>query len=311
MAKLNPAKLNPKWGYTRIRGALSNLGHTVARSTIANILGEHGIEPAPERGERTPWRTFLTAHWETIAATDFFTIEVATVRRLVTYYVLVVIELSSRKVHIAGITPGPTGAFMMQVGRNLTDPLDGFLRGQAIPHRRPRQEVHHRVPRFARARRNGRHSAAVPFAESERLRRKVCFVSQERVLGPDDLLQCTIAARCRRRVHPSLITESETIKGSGTRCSKRKNASAAPTGRCDVVSDWAACSVITTATPHRRVRACQLDGRDGLGERSAWERLSQRPCRVGWSPRISRTPLGFELEGPFEFSDRTRSSKTL
>ena len=71
-------------GYTRIRGALSNLGHTVARSTIANILREHGIEPAPERSERTPWRTFLAAHWETVAATDFFTVEVATIRRLVT-----------------------------------------------------------------------------------------------------------------------------------------------------------------------------------------------------------------------------------
>ena len=76
------------------------------------------------------WRTFLTAHWETVAATDFFTVEVATVRRLVAYYVLVVIELSSRKVHIAGITPGPDGPFMMQVGRNLTDPFDGFLRGK-------------------------------------------------------------------------------------------------------------------------------------------------------------------------------------
>ena len=68
------AKSNPRWGYTRIRGALSNLGHTVARSTIANILREHGIEPAPERSERTPWRTFLAAHWETVAATDFFTV---------------------------------------------------------------------------------------------------------------------------------------------------------------------------------------------------------------------------------------------
>ncbi len=126
---LGMAKSNPKWGYTRIRGALSNLGHTVARSTIANILREHGIEPASERGERTPWRTFLTAHWETVAATDFFTVEVATFRRLVTYYVLVVIELSSRKVNIAGITPGPDSAFMLQVGRNLTDSVDGFLLG--------------------------------------------------------------------------------------------------------------------------------------------------------------------------------------
>ena len=118
------------WGYTRIRGALSNLGHTVARSTVANILREHGVEPAPERSERTPWRTFLTAHWETVAATDFFTVEVVTFGRLVTYYLLVVIELSSRKIHVAGITPGPGSAFMMQVGRNLTDPLDGFLLGK-------------------------------------------------------------------------------------------------------------------------------------------------------------------------------------
>ncbi len=65
-----------------------------------------------------------------MAATDFFTVEVATVRRLVTYYVLVVIELSSRRVHVAGITPGPNSAFMMQVGRNLTDPVDGFLLGK-------------------------------------------------------------------------------------------------------------------------------------------------------------------------------------
>ena len=65
-----------------------------------------------------------------VAATDFFTVEVATFRRLVTYYVLIVIELSSRKVHIAGITPEPDSAFMMQVGRNLTDPVDGFLLGK-------------------------------------------------------------------------------------------------------------------------------------------------------------------------------------
>ena len=85
------AKEDPRWGYTRIRGAFSNLGHTVARSTIANILREHGIEPTPERGDRTPWRTFLTVHWETIAATDFVTVEVVTFGRLVTYYILVVI----------------------------------------------------------------------------------------------------------------------------------------------------------------------------------------------------------------------------
>jgi putative transposase len=85
------AKENSRWGYTRIQGALRNLGHQVARSTIANILKGHGIEPAPDRP--SSWRTFLAAHWGTIAAADFFTTEVWTLRGLVTYYTLFVIDL--------------------------------------------------------------------------------------------------------------------------------------------------------------------------------------------------------------------------
>ena len=56
------AQENPNWGYTRIQGALANLGQRVSRGTVANILKEQGIEPAPERGRRTSWRTFLSAH---------------------------------------------------------------------------------------------------------------------------------------------------------------------------------------------------------------------------------------------------------
>jgi transposase InsO family protein len=122
------ARENPAWGYDRLQGALANLGHTVSSSTVANILKRHGIEPAPERGERTSWRTFLKSHWDVIAATDFFTIEVLTLRGLVTYYVIFVIHLSTRKVVIAGATPNPNGAFMTQIVRNLTDEFDGFLK---------------------------------------------------------------------------------------------------------------------------------------------------------------------------------------
>ena len=118
---------SPRWGYTRIKGALAHLGHEVSRGTIANILKANGIEPAHERSTRTPWRTFLKAHWETLAAADFFTVEVARPQGLVTYYVLFFIELSTRRVHVAGITPNPDGRFMLQVARNLTDAFDGFL----------------------------------------------------------------------------------------------------------------------------------------------------------------------------------------
>jgi len=119
---------NRSWGYTRIQGALANLGHDVGRGTIANVLSEHGIDPAPERGKRTSWSTFLKAHWESIAATDFFTVEVLTLRGLVTYYVLFVLDLASRTVKIAGITPHPHEAWMVQMARNLTDAEEPFLR---------------------------------------------------------------------------------------------------------------------------------------------------------------------------------------
>jgi transposase InsO family protein len=117
----------PGWGYTTIRGALFNLGHTVARETVRNILKEHGIVPAPERRKRIPWSTFLRSHWDSIAAADFFTVEVWSLAGLTRYHVLFFIKLSSRRVHIAGITEYPHGTWMQQIGRNVTDTFDGFL----------------------------------------------------------------------------------------------------------------------------------------------------------------------------------------
>jgi hypothetical protein len=119
---------NPSWGYTRIQGALANLGHEVGRGTIANTLREQGIDPAPERGKHTSWSTFLKAHWECVAATDFFTVEVCTARGLVTFYVLFFLDLASRTVKIAGVTANPGAAWMTQIARNLTDPEEGLLR---------------------------------------------------------------------------------------------------------------------------------------------------------------------------------------
>jgi len=122
------AKENISWGYGRIQGALKNLDHIVGRSTIARILKEHGIEPAPRRRKGMSWATFLKMHWEVLASTDLFTVEVMTLGGLVRYHVLFVMELSTRVVEIAGIVPEPNGRWMEQVARNLTDALDGFLR---------------------------------------------------------------------------------------------------------------------------------------------------------------------------------------
>ena len=76
------AEENRDWGYRRIQGAWSNLGHNLARSTIAAILLWHGMEPAPERSRKTTWKEFLRRHWELIVAADFFTVEVWTPRGL-------------------------------------------------------------------------------------------------------------------------------------------------------------------------------------------------------------------------------------
>ena len=116
---------HPQWGYTRIRGALSNLGHEIARTTVKRILHDHGIDPAPERSRRMPWKTFLQAHWEGLTACDLFTVEVLTLAGLQRYLVFFVIALQSRRVTIAGIHPQPYGTWMEQMARNVTDPLWG------------------------------------------------------------------------------------------------------------------------------------------------------------------------------------------
>ena len=122
------AKENPSWGYTRLRRALYNLSHEVARNTVKNILIAHGLEPAPERGRRTNWHTFIKSHLGAIAGADFFTVEVLRGFGLIRYYVFFVIDIATRRVHIAGITSQPSEAWMKQIGRNLTDCVDGFLK---------------------------------------------------------------------------------------------------------------------------------------------------------------------------------------
>jgi transposase InsO family protein len=139
------AEENPTWGYRRIQGALANLGHAIDKITVRNILRRHHIEPAPQRRKGgMGWTQFLKLHWDVLAATDFFTVEVATWHGLVTYYVLIVMELATRRVQVAGIAPHPTAAFMQQCARQLTDPFEGFLLGK-------RYLIHDRDTKFTQA----------------------------------------------------------------------------------------------------------------------------------------------------------------
>jgi putative transposase len=90
-------------------------------------LKRHDIPPAPERKKTTTWKEFIRTHMEVLVATDFFTAEVWTLGGLVTYYVLFFIHLGSRKIHVAGVTPHPNEAWIVQVARNVTMEEWGFL----------------------------------------------------------------------------------------------------------------------------------------------------------------------------------------
>ena len=106
---------NRDWGYRRIQGALANLGHEVARSTIANILKEHGMEPAPQRERKTSWKEFLCRHRDVMVAADFFTIEAWTRQGLTRFLVLFFIDLASRRVEIGGVARQANGLWVSQV----------------------------------------------------------------------------------------------------------------------------------------------------------------------------------------------------
>jgi putative transposase len=128
------AQENRSWGYDRIVGALANLGLTVSDQTVGNVLKRHGIAPAPERKTTTTWKEFMRTHRDVLVAADFFTAEVWTLGGLVTYYVLFFLRLGTREVHVAGVTPHPTQAWMIQVARNVTMEEWGFLSPGQYPH---------------------------------------------------------------------------------------------------------------------------------------------------------------------------------
>jgi putative transposase len=208
------------------------------------ILVGRGL--APERSRKTTWKEFLSRHWELIVAADFFTVEVWTRRGLQRFFVLVFIELSTRKVEIGGIASAASGLWMSQIGRNLTDANDGILKGK-------RYLIHDRDPLFTAEFLRligsvGVKSVKLPpsspnlNAHAERFVRTIKESCLERMfLFGEGALRTAIS---QFLIH---YLKERTTRAWRTELSARRRAAVGTRARSSGVSIWAGCSTTTTA----------------------------------------------------------------
>ena len=163
---LRLARENPRWGYLRIVGELKKLGASISKGSVANVLRSNGLRPAPRRAGPT-WAEFLRAQAKGVVATDFLTVDTVLLPR---YYVLFVVEIERRVVHLLGVTANPNGPWVTQVARNFVADLEEAGQRFRFLIRDRDTEIHRQLRRRARlhGHRSRQDSGALPAGQRVR-----------------------------------------------------------------------------------------------------------------------------------------------
>jgi len=197
---LRLARENPTWGCRRVQGELASLGYRLAPSTIWAIVTRAGVGPAPRRAGPT-WTVFLTAQAKGMLACDFFHVDTIGLTRT---YVLFLVEVASRRVHLLGATTNPTGARVAPTGPQPDSRAGRASRPLPVPNPGSRRQVHQHVRRGVPRRRHRSTPHAGAGASGERLCGALGTHGRSGVPGPDPDLQHPASSRRAARIPGAL-----------------------------------------------------------------------------------------------------------